>query len=202
MGIVALTFFECDSTRVVLTQGMERVMVVKAGQAVGSAFIGFAVLLFVAHRRNIQGKLKQWSLLGAILFLKLLMARVIMLFSFISGEIENALHENNEHAYNEVLQRFGYLLCMGFVVSSLNRYARLKLVRHWREFLTVVLVKHYMAHKTYYRLDSNSVDTEVDNPDQRITEDVKYFTDEFLNLLLDLLSSLMNLAYTSCSSKF
>lgn len=50
-----------------------------------------------------------------------------------------------------------------------------------------------MAGRAFYLLDSNSQGTNVDNPDQRLTEDVEYFTRETLDFLLDILDSILNL---------
>ena len=63
----------------------------------------------------------------------------------------------------------------------------------WREWLTHYFLDRYFSNRAYYVLDSNAANTDIDNPDQRMTEDVKSFTTTTLEFLLDLLDSVLTL---------
>ena len=56
----------------------------------------------------------------------------------------------------------------------------------WRGWLTSHLIDKYLRNRSYHRLMSRS---DIDNPDQRMTEDVKTFTTITLSFLLMLLDS-------------
>ena len=60
----------------------------------------------------------------------------------------------------------------------------------WREWMTHLLVKRYFLNRAYYRLQSSG---RVDNPDQRISEDVRSFTTGVLGYLLTLINSMVTL---------
>lgn len=191
--VMILSFSNCDSYVAILSKGVEKSLISTEIQATASAFILLAVSAGFARRRNIRGKLRQWGILGAILLFMLLVTRVGVLFSYVSAGISNTLHERDENAYYAVLLNYAMLLSCAFPVFALNRFTNVKLARYWQQFLTQLLVKHYLEHKTYYRLDSNSTDTEIDNPDQRMTEDAQFFIEESLSFLLDVLKSIMDL---------
>ncbi|CAE8612535.1 unnamed protein product [Polarella glacialis] len=91
------------------------------------------------------------------------------------------------------LQLFVAVLVVVVPVISGYRFARLTLARKWREFLTVLLLDRYFRDRAYYLLDSNSSSANIDNPDQRISEDIDFFTTETLGFLLDILGSISNL---------
>lgn len=52
--------------------------------------------------------------------------------------------------------------------------------------MTSALVADYFAHRTYFHIEASK---DVDNPDQRICDDIRSFTSASLSLLLTLLSS-------------
>ena len=56
-----------------------------------------------------------------------------------------------------------------------------KLVILWRRWLTERLLSGYFDNRAYYRLQGHS---EIDNPDQRIAQDIASFTQQFLSFLL------------------
>jgi putative ATP-binding cassette transporter len=74
--------------------------------------------------------------------------------------------------------------------AVLLRFTEERLGLYWRTWLTGHLIDRYLAGQTYYRLTARP---EIDNPDQRITEDVRSFTTTTLALLLILLNSSVNL---------
>ena len=62
---------------------------------------------------------------------------------------------------------------------------------HWRRWLTDTYVGKYMSGLNYYQLQLKDYD--IDNPDQRISEDLRNATSETLDLLTDLIRVILNL---------
>jgi putative ATP-binding cassette transporter len=60
----------------------------------------------------------------------------------------------------------------------------------WRQWLTRHLLRRYLAGRAYYRLKGRA---DIDNPAQRITEDVRTFTEQTLAIALILVSSTITL---------
>jgi len=70
------------------------------------------------------------------------------------------------------------------------RYTAERLSLLWRQWMTHLLVKRYFFNRAYYRLRSSD---RVDNPDQRISEDVRSFTTGVLGYLLTSINSVVTL---------
>ncbi len=80
---------------------------------------------------------------------------------------------------------YGVLYAGVFVASSIvaafYRFSEERLRLLWRAWLTGTLIDRYLSNNTFYRLQANE---EVDNPDERITEDVKSYTQTTLAFFL------------------
>lgn len=72
------------------------------------------------------------------------------------------------------------------VAAVIYRFTEERLGLLWRESLTRRLIDRYLSDDTYYWLRDHS---ELQNPDQRIAEDVRTFTTTTLSLLLILLNA-------------
>lgn len=88
---------------------------------------------------------------------------------------------------------YGITLVVAIPILISYRYTRRKLALFWREWLTNTFLKDYFSNRAYYELDSNAANTDIDNPDQRMTEDVNSFTTTILDLILDILDSILDL---------
>ncbi len=65
----------------------------------------------------------------------------------------------------------------------------------WREWLSKSLIADYMKNKAYYILNPNDEEqTDVDNPDQRITDDTKAFTGQSLTFTLGIFDAFLTFA--------
>src|SRR6185312_10113671 len=74
------------------------------------------------------------------------------------------------------------------IISSYYRFSEERLRLLWRGWLTRLLIDLYMSRDRFYRLRSRD---EVDNPDERITEDVKSYTQTTLSFFLMSLNALI-----------
>ena len=74
------------------------------------------------------------------------------------------------------------------IVAAFYRFSEERLRLLWRTWLTGTLIDRYLSNNTFYRLQAND---EVDNPDERITEDVKAYTQTTLAFFLLSLNALI-----------
>lgn len=79
----------------------------------------------------------------------------------------------------------GVFAFSALIVASL-RFTEEKLGLRWRDWLTRHLLDRYLASRSYHRIQETG---ELDNPDQRISEDVKTFTTNTLSIVLILVNS-------------
>jgi vitamin B12/bleomycin/antimicrobial peptide transport system ATP-binding/permease protein len=149
--------------------------------------------IFVTQNRKLRQRWNQWGLLGFLLFMSFVVSGLNVVISFVFRFIDNALNEKQPEVFWQFLIVYGIILVVAIPILVGYRYLRLKLGLFWREWLTKNFLSRYFANRAYYDLDSNAANTEVDNPDQRITEDVRSFTSTLLSFLLELLDSILNL---------
>ncbi|MBV8281975.1 MAG: ABC transporter ATP-binding protein/permease [Candidatus Eremiobacteraeota bacterium] len=85
---------------------------------------------------------------------------------------------------------FFLLGSLGITLSVYAVYMQQLLQLRWRRWLTQRYVDAWLANRAYYQLQ---LEKGVDNPDQRIAEDVNQFTNYVLTLSLGLLTSSVTL---------
>lgn len=76
---------------------------------------------------------------------------------------------------------FVLIFAMRTAVDLFNKYLSMALGLRWRVFLTERYVDRWFARDRFYEIERLNL---IDNPDQRITEDVMRFTGGVLNLLV------------------
>jgi putative ATP-binding cassette transporter len=76
------------------------------------------------------------------------------------------------------------------VVAVFKAFTEERLRLWWRQWLTRHLFERYLAGRAYHHMAGRA---DVDNPDQRVTEDVRTFTEQALAIFLILLNSTITL---------
>ncbi|CBJ27203.1 putative ABC transporter Nda [Ectocarpus siliculosus] len=130
-------------------------------------------------------------LLATVVALTLLNSGVSVAFSYIGRDFWTALSNKDPAQFNIMLQRFLSALIAGVPVTVFYRFEREKLALAWREWMTKRVMEIYYSGQTYYALEASK---EIDNPDQRIAEDVRAFTQVSLEFLITVLTSCIDLA--------
>ena len=75
------------------------------------------------------------------------------------------------------------------LVAVIHRFLEERLGLLWRTWLTDRLLRSYLEHPHYFLLsDRLLANGEIDNPDQRIAEDVRAFTTTTLSFVLLILN--------------
>ncbi len=126
----------------------------------------------------------------ALLVLALAVGAVQLLMSYAGRDFMTAITNKNPAAY---WKAFGWYLgtfALAIPIGVYYRWVEERLALLWREWLAQHLVKRYFNNRAYFRLRGSE---SVDNPDQRISEDVRNFTVSSLSFLLIALNSLITL---------
>ncbi|MDB5398333.1 MAG: transporter ATP-binding protein [Rhodopila sp.] len=152
---------------------------------------------------------ERWSargLLVAIIAMNLTLVGLNVVLSFWRREFYNALQDKDWKAFLELLFFYrstpsglmpgfcevAVVFIMLFVYSV---YVNQLLQIRWRNWMTRKFLNEWLADRAYYHI-SLTVDRAAigtDNPDQRIAEDLRDFTDTTLTLSLGLLSNLVSM---------
>ena len=145
-------------------------------------FIVVARPYWTGDRRTVA-----WVWLAGLIILMLLDTQFAVMINAKTGELTSALAARDEDRFWVAVR--GMLWVVGFAVPVYALYyaSRDAYANDWRRWLTRRFLDAYLGDRAYFRL------TGVDNPDQRIADDVNTFTGRSLNFLLILLGSLMQL---------
>jgi putative ATP-binding cassette transporter len=146
--------------------------------------------VFAAFRRRLQGRRHAWTLLAIVLLLSLSVTGINVAFSYIGNYFTNALVKKNQDlAYLFVAVYFGGFLA-GIPIVAFYSYVQNYLGMRWREWLTGEFLTTWFRDRNYYDIEAEG---RIDNPDQRIVEDIRSFTRTSLVFLLVILGSVMDL---------
>ncbi|MBE9137909.1 ABC transporter ATP-binding protein/permease [Nodosilinea sp. LEGE 07088] len=105
------------------------------------------------------------------------------------GVLISALSAQDEARFWEtVLVFIGVLVAYAPLLAGYD-YLQKRLGLEWRRWLTGRFVGDYFGDRAFYNIQQFQPD--IDNPDQRIAEDVKNFTQQSLALLLVVVSSVL-----------
>ncbi len=112
------------------------------------------------------------------------------------GVLISALSAKDEARFWEtVLVFIGVLVAYAPLLAGYD-YLQKRLGLEWRRWLTGRFVGDYFRDRAFY--DIQQFQPDIDNPDQRIAEDVKNFTQQSLALLLVVVSSVLQvIAFSS-----
>lgn len=124
--------------------------------------------------------------LAALLGLSVAIVAVQVLMSYVSRDFVTSLEQRDHAGWVRGLWRFIAVCCLAMPVGVFYTYSRERLSLAWRRWLTQLLIKRYFFNRAYYRI---RISESVDNPDQRIAEDVAHFTTSVLNYFLIIVNS-------------
>jgi vitamin B12/bleomycin/antimicrobial peptide transport system ATP-binding/permease protein len=139
---------------------------------------------------------------GAITILVLLLL-LTLIYTFISlsitrfqGDIISALTKLDRERFIRTIWMFFGVLAIFAPLAASSNYLQYKLSNYWRRWLTHDFISRYFNNQAFYAL--GNFNTDLDNPDQRIAEDIKSFTEESLNFLIIIFNSVFQvIGYTA-----
>ncbi|WP_301101355.1 ABC transporter ATP-binding protein/permease [Propionivibrio sp.] len=136
---------------------------------------------------------EKWQARGLLVLLVLLLlgqTGFSVLFNQLTGEFTSALAAKDaDRFWTSIVQCLGILI-VAIPIYAFYYYVRDKLGLNWRRWLTRNFLGSYFSHRAYYELNANA---EIDNPDQRVAEDINTFTQKSLQFLLVIVGAVLQL---------
>jgi vitamin B12/bleomycin/antimicrobial peptide transport system ATP-binding/permease protein len=106
--------------------------------------------------------------------------------SYVGRDFMTAIADRNKAAFVRQAMLYIGVFAASTLVAVVARFTEERLGLLWRQCLTRRAITSYLSDGTYYRLNASE---ELENPDQRIAEDVRAFTVTTLSFVLMLLNS-------------
>ena len=136
-----------------------------------------------------EEKWKVRGLLGAVIGLSLAQVYLLVLLNGWYNDFYASLQVMDYSQFWPLIGEFSAYAFIFIVVAVYAIYLRQMLQIKWRTWMTERYLDSWMSKQTYYRLQvlGKNDDGTLDNPDQRISEDINQFISLFLQLSLGLL---------------
>lgn len=135
-----------------------------------------------------EEKKKAFWLLTCIIALTLGIVFMLVQLNTWNNSFYSALQNYDAEKIFSELIHFSWLAAIYIILAVYSYYLQQTLILHWRRWLTTRFIDIWLQNKTYYNLQMFGKDT--DNPDQRISEDVRQFVEMTLGFAIGILKSL------------
>jgi len=136
---------------------------------------------------------EKWTARGLLALLILLLlgrTEFTVLFNQQSGEFTSALAAKDGARFWHSMRVFGVVLLSAVPIYALYYYLRDRIGMSWRRWLTHHFLSRYFNNRAFYELTFNQT---IDNPDQRISDDINTFTQKSLTFLMEIVGAGMQL---------
>ena len=135
---------------------------------------------------------KGLTLLAALIGLSVGLVWVEVQWNIWNKDFYNALQNKDEAEFLRQLGVFTMIAVLWVIARVYRLYFQQILLIEWRTWLNEHLLAQWLEDRAYYRLQL--ADRGIDNPDQRIADDLRIFVEKTLELGVGLLSAVAMIA--------
>jgi vitamin B12/bleomycin/antimicrobial peptide transport system ATP-binding/permease protein len=139
-----------------------------------------------------EDRLAGCILLASVIGIELSLVAIEVLLNQWRGRFYNDLQERDWDGFIWQLGVFTILASFNVALSIYQLYLNQWLQIRWRRWMTGRYLREWMHGANHYRMQL--LGDAADNPDQRVSDDVKLFVEQTLGICVGLLSSVVSLA--------
>ena len=143
--------------------------------------------LGIPYWRQSPRRHQAWAILVALVAMVALYTGLIGWNSKLQKSFYDALANRDAALFNHTLLMLAVVIGVVLVVAVAKSYTEQALLIRWREHLTASLMDRWMHARTYYRIERDGT---LDNPDQRLTDDLTTYVQLMISLSLGFLANL------------
>ncbi|MBU7585868.1 MAG: ABC transporter ATP-binding protein/permease [Nostoc sp. TH1S01] len=132
-----------------------------------------------AEGRAFSDVIRSW---GALILL------ILLILGFVGIDAANSywnryvtdiiIEERNLDKYYSTLWLSNIILVVSVIIVTFLRYVKKKIILDWYKWLNNHILKIYLSHQAYYKINFKS---DVDNPDQRLSQEIEPIISNALN---------------------
>ena len=154
---------------------------------------GYAAWVFrgMAPRRRVA-----WLYVVGCFWLLLVVSAMMVLYTYFLKDLTDSFVAKDVGDSRWGLIQIAVLLCVLIPVIYVYAYVKGAFANFWREAMTVRFLGGYMGERYFYKISSTGSTNglSIDNPDQRISQDIDDFTSETSELFFQLANSIVSAA--------
>lgn len=128
------------------------------------------------------------GLLAVLLLFLLAINGLNVLLSYVGRDFMTAIANKDRSSFFHLVFVYLIVFLIGTPIQVFNDYLTGKLGLYWRRWLTNHFLNKYFSNRAFYEVNSNP---KIDNPDERISQDINAFTRGALSYSLTILGSII-----------
>jgi putative ATP-binding cassette transporter len=121
------------------------------------------------------------ALFAAMFVLLLVVNGMNVVNSYVGRDFMTSIESHDPKGFFKYAMLYAGVFAASTLTTVLARFAEERLDLLWRRFLTNLSMQSYLGDRIYYRLQG---DDQVTNPDQRISEDIRFFSTTALSFVV------------------
>jgi putative ATP-binding cassette transporter len=137
-----------------------------------------------------EDRWKARTLFALVVGLDLLRIYTLVRMNYWQKDFWDALAAFDTAMFRRLIWELGVIASVGVVLETSRTWVYQLLEIRWRSWLTDVYLGRWLSGRAYYQIDLART---IDNPDQRIAEDLRLMASSSLTLTLEFLKNLVNL---------
>ena len=125
-------------------------------------------------------------LLAGVVALTLGTTAISVGFNFLGRDFYNSIAEKQPDDFDRLLKSYVAAIAGAIPVFVMRDYYQSVLTLRWRAWMTERYVEKYLGDRNFYHIQTGGV---IDNPDQRVVDDISSFTATTVGLAFTLLNA-------------
>ena len=141
--------------------------------------------------RAFSDVIRTWGMLILLILLIIALVSVSAYNTFISNHLVNVIIEEKDFTkFIETLGFYSVGLLSVTLLVGFYKFVRKKIALDWYEWLNNRVISNYLSNRAYYKINFQS---DVDNPDQRISQEIEPVTSNTLSFLATSLEKVLEM---------
>ncbi|KAI3434840.1 hypothetical protein D9Q98_002895 [Chlorella vulgaris] len=133
---------------------------------------------------------RAWAYVSACIALSIVNVALLLWISYVQNAMQTSLSEKQEDGFWVAVWDFVLIIAVAAPLFALTDYVDSCLTVAWRQWLTQHMIRVYFSDHAYFRL---KIDPQaIDNPDQRICDDVRAYTATSVMLSVSIMRKVLN----------
>lgn len=146
-------------------------------------------LILPVFRSNMR--VSMFGLLALLASFALIMTGANVVMSYLMSYVMTALSlKDGTGFFTELGKYILVAICFATPLAVFYRYTEERFALKWRRWLSLYFIKRYLSNRSYYSMQAYAG---IDNPDQRLEEDIRSFTTQCVSFSLIIFNSIIAL---------
>jgi vitamin B12/bleomycin/antimicrobial peptide transport system ATP-binding/permease protein len=144
-----------------------------------------------ANARAFSDVIRTWGMLALLVLLIIMLVGVTAFNSFVNRFLLDIITEEQDlKKFTNTLWLYGAALVCVTLLVGFTKFVRKQIALDWYQWLNDRILDKYLSNRAYYKINFKS---DIDNPDQRITQEIEPLTRDALSFSATLLEKALEM---------